>query len=144
MWLGCFCQWITDLIVLYFFFYGSTALYGLGPPRFVEVPRSHTLDTRQSVGLLWTSDRPSQRPLPNNTQHSQETDIHTPGGIRTHDPSKRAAEDPRLRPHSHWDRPLHSTPLQINSHFIFNSCRHHSVCVFLLLLLRTCKLTRFC
>jgi hypothetical protein len=24
--------------------------------------------------------------------------------IRTHDPSKRAAEDPRLRPHGHWDR----------------------------------------
>jgi hypothetical protein len=27
-----------------------------------------------------------------------------PGRIRTHDPSKRAAEDPRLRPHCHWDR----------------------------------------
>jgi hypothetical protein len=26
----------------------------------------------------------SQRPLPDNTQHSQETDIHYPGGIRTH------------------------------------------------------------
>jgi hypothetical protein len=25
-------------------------------------------------------------------------------GIRTHDPSKRAVEDPRLRPHGHWDR----------------------------------------
>jgi hypothetical protein len=25
-------------------------------------------------------------------------------GVRTHDPSKRAAEDPRLRPHGHWDR----------------------------------------
>jgi hypothetical protein len=32
------------------------------------------------------------------------TNIHAPGGIRTHDPSKRAAEDPRLRPHGHWDR----------------------------------------
>jgi hypothetical protein len=30
--------------------------------------------------------------------------IHAPGGIRIHDPSKRAAEDPRPRPHSHWDR----------------------------------------
>jgi hypothetical protein len=28
----------------------------------------------------------------------------TSGGIRTHDPSKRAAEDPRLRSHGHWDR----------------------------------------
>jgi hypothetical protein len=31
-------------------------------------------------------------------QHN--TNIHAPGGIRTHDPSKRAAVDPRLRPHS--------------------------------------------
>jgi hypothetical protein len=38
------------------------------------------------------------------TQHSQETDIHAPGGIQAHDPSKRAAEDPRLRPHGHWER----------------------------------------
>jgi hypothetical protein len=30
------------------------------------------------------------------------TNIHAPGGIRTHDPSKRAAEDPRLRPRGHW------------------------------------------
>jgi hypothetical protein len=29
------------------------------------------------------------------------TNIHAPGGIRTHDPSKRAAEDPRLRPRGH-------------------------------------------
>jgi len=27
---------------------------------------------------------PSQRLLPDNTHHSQETDIHAPGGIRTH------------------------------------------------------------
>jgi hypothetical protein len=33
------------------------------------------------------------------------TDIHDTGGIRTHDPSKRAAEDPHLRPHGYWDRP---------------------------------------
>jgi hypothetical protein len=45
----------------------------------------------------------SQRPLPDNTQHSQQTDIHVPGGIRTHNPSKRAAADPRLRPRGYWD-----------------------------------------
>ena len=27
----------------------------------------------------------SQRPLPDNTRHSQQTNIHAPGGIRTHD-----------------------------------------------------------
>jgi hypothetical protein len=46
----------------------------------------------------------SQRPLPDNTQHSQETDIHAPGGIRTCNPSKRAAADPLLRPRGHWDQ----------------------------------------
>ena len=33
----------------------------------------------------------SQRPLPDNTRHSQQTNIHAPGGIRTHDLSRRAA-----------------------------------------------------
>ena len=33
----------------------------------------------------------SQRPLPDNTRHSQQTNIHAPGGIRTQDLSRRAA-----------------------------------------------------
>ena len=39
------------------------------------------------------------------TTHSnhEETDIHS-RGIRTRNPSKRAAADPRLRPRGHWDR----------------------------------------
>jgi hypothetical protein len=48
--------------------------------------------------------RPSQRPLPDNTQHSQETDIHAPAGIRTHNASKRTDVDPRLRPRCYWGR----------------------------------------
>ena len=46
----------------------------------------------------------SQRPLPNNTQHSQQRDIHAPGGIRTHNLSRRAAADRRLRPRGFCDR----------------------------------------
>ena len=46
----------------------------------------------------------SQRPLPDNTQHSQQTYVHTLGGIRTHDLSTRAAADLCLRPRGHWDR----------------------------------------
>jgi len=46
----------------------------------------------------------SQRPLPDNTQHSQQTNIHVPGGTGTHDLSRRAVTDPRLRPRGHWDR----------------------------------------
>ena len=49
---------------------------------------------------------PSQRPLPDNTQHSQQTNIHALGVIRTHDRSRRAAEDLCLRPRGHWDRLL--------------------------------------
>jgi hypothetical protein len=37
-------------------------------------------------------------------QHSQHTNIHAPGGIRTYDLSRRAAVDLRLRPRGHWDR----------------------------------------
>jgi len=46
---------------------------------------------------------PTQRPLRDNTQHSQETDIPAPGGVRTHNPSKREAANPRLRPRGHED-----------------------------------------
>jgi hypothetical protein len=35
------------------------------------------------------------------------TNIPALGGIRTYNPSKRAAVDPRLRPHGQWDRPFY-------------------------------------
>jgi hypothetical protein len=47
---------------------------------------------------------PSQRPLPDNTNAVQETNIHAPGGIRTHDLSKPSAAVLRPRPRRHWDR----------------------------------------
>ena len=46
---------------------------------------------------------PTQTPLLDNTQPSQQTHIHAPGGIRTRNPSKREAADPRLRPRGHRD-----------------------------------------
>jgi len=64
----------------------------------IEDSRTHS-DTPHSVGILWTSDQPVAE-----TSTSQETDIHAPGGIRTHNPSKRAAADTRLRQRGHWDR----------------------------------------
>jgi hypothetical protein len=70
----------------------------------VEVSRSHS-DTPHSLGLLWTVIGPSQRLLPDNTQHLQETDIHDPGGIRTLKPSKRGVGDPRRKPRGDWGRP---------------------------------------
>ena len=46
----------------------------------------------------------SKRLLPDKTQHSQQTDIHAPGGIRDHNPIKRVTTDPSLRPRDHRDR----------------------------------------
>jgi hypothetical protein len=73
----------------------------------VEVVYFHLITLRhtlKSVGLLWTRAGPSQRPTPDNTNTVQETNIHAPSGIPTHDPSKRSAADLRLRPRGHWDR----------------------------------------
>jgi hypothetical protein len=47
---------------------------------------------------------PSQRPLPDNIQHSQEIDFHPTGRIRTRNPSKRVEADLRLRPRVHRNR----------------------------------------
>ena len=68
--------------------------------RFLDHNQWHTTvgsSYKQGIG-------PSHRPLPQNTQHSQETDIHAPGGIRTNNTNKRSAADPRLRPLCHWDQ----------------------------------------
>jgi len=55
----------------------------------------------QSVSLVTphSSGRgisPTQRLIPDSTQHSQETDMHIPSGIWIHNPRKRAASDPQL------------------------------------------------
>jgi len=70
---------------------------------FVKVSRSYS-DTPHSVGLLWVSDQPCARNSTCLQQHSQETGNHYTSGIRTRNPSKRTAADPRLRPCNKWDR----------------------------------------
>jgi hypothetical protein len=53
-------------------------------------------ETAQSVGLVWTSD---QRDVEISTWQNitlTKTNIHATGGIRTRNPRKRAAVDPRL------------------------------------------------
>jgi hypothetical protein len=76
---------------------------GYGLP-IIEVSRSHitTQHSRQdSSGRVISS---LQRHLPDDTQHSQQTNIHDPGGIQTHNLSRQAAAHLRLRPLGHWDR----------------------------------------
>jgi len=74
----------------------------------LDVSRSHTTthhSRQDSTGLVISS---SQRPLPDNTQHSRQTNFHAAGGIRTQDLSRRAAAHLRLRPRGHWDRLIKS------------------------------------
>jgi len=73
----------------------------------------------------------SQKPLPDNTQHSPQTDIHAPGGIRTHDLSRRAAADLPLRPRGHWDWQdiMYICKLLCRSLCIYASCCNYIVLI---------------
>jgi len=46
----------------------------------------------------------SQRPVPEETQRSQQTDIHAPDVIRTHNLNRGAAAKLPLRPRGQWHR----------------------------------------
>ena len=67
-----------------------------------EVSRSHTTTHHNRKDSSGWEISPSQRPLPVNTQHSQQTDIHAAGGIRTHNFRRRTVADLRLRPRGHF------------------------------------------
>jgi len=88
-----------------FSFPWSRARNGSRPPRYRDVnitlDYTHHTSSRRVIS-------PTQRPLLNHTQHSQETDTHAPGGIRSHNTKKREGANSRLRPHCHWDRPRFS------------------------------------
>ena len=101
---------------------------------FHEVSRLHTThhSRKDSSGQVISS---SQRPLPDNTQHSQQTNVHAPGGIRTHDSSRRAAADLRLRPRGHWDRH------QIHDNIKFNPTYENKMHIKFLDLTKTRKQT---
>jgi hypothetical protein len=64
-------------------------------PLIIETSRLHS-GTPHRAELLWMGDQPKQKPLPDNKQQSQETDIRAPNGIRTHNAKERAAADPRF------------------------------------------------
>ena len=87
--------------VSFFFFNGGIFLSGPRPPP--PLSRLHDHTSYEFSGRVIS---PTQRPLPDNTQHSQETDIHATSDIRTRNPSKRVAADPNLRRRGHWDRQL--------------------------------------
>jgi len=85
-----------------------------GLDRLIVKVSSLQSDTVPAVGLPWTGDQPAaQRPLPDKTQNSQQTDIHASGGIRSRNPSMRAAVDPSLRPRGHRNRQIRALLIYI-------------------------------
>jgi hypothetical protein len=98
---GCWISHQHTKYVLFIIFSGSVAQHGLWPPLSRGFLITHN-DAPQLVELLRTSD---QFVAETSTwQHTQQTNIHAPSGIWTHDHSRRAAVDLRLRSHGHWDR----------------------------------------
>ena len=97
---------LLRVYLVYFYFLwrcGPTRARASSFLRFLDHTHWMHHSRQDSSGRVISS---SQRPLPDNTQHSQQTDIHACGGIRTHNLSRRAAADLRLRPLGHWDRLL--------------------------------------
>jgi len=85
------------------FVFGTTALSEPGPHS-RSFYTTHN-DAPQSVELLWTSDQlVAQTSTWQHRQHSQQTNVHAPGGVRNHNFGRRAAADLHFRPRGHWDR----------------------------------------
>ena len=73
---------LMSYIYIYIYIYGVPIL---------DVCRSHTTTHHSRYDSSGRVISSSQRPLPDNTRHSQHTNIHAPGGIRTHDLNRQAA-----------------------------------------------------
>jgi hypothetical protein len=118
-----FCKWQLILrsarqnLIFIFLSVGLWSYSGLGL-LFDGAFRYHS-DTAHAVGLLWKSEQ-TLRPLPNNTQHSQDIDIYAQGGIRNPNPKKRMDADPRLK------RPDHRDWLLNYTHSIWRFATHSS------------------
>ena len=67
---------------------------GPGPPHYRDFTMTYRHTRWDASGQVISS-----------RQHTALIDIHAPGGIRTHNPSKQVAEDSRLRPRGHWGLP---------------------------------------
>ena len=92
-----------------------------------EVSRSHTTTHHSQQDFSGRVISSLQRPLPDNTQHSQQTNFHAPGGIQAHNPSRRAAPDLRLRPRGHLDHQVHTQDAQILGTAVQKLSRHSNL-----------------
>ena len=85
----------------------------------LEVSRTRTVTHHRRWDVSGEGIGPSQRPLSDNRQHSQQTDILAPGGVRTDNLSKRVAADPRLWPLGLWDQLCRSHSCHISPSTFF-------------------------
>ena len=94
------------------FFFGQQPPVGQGL-LIHEFSRSYTTTHHSRQDSSGRSISSSQRPPADNTQHSQQTNIHAPLGIRTHILSRWEAADLRLKPRDPWDRQFDNVLHQI-------------------------------
>jgi hypothetical protein len=74
--------------VVIFFLVVQQSCSGLGS-LIVEVSKAHKMTQSHSVGFPSLSGQSmAEASTTNNTKHSEETNIHAPGAIQTHNPSK--------------------------------------------------------
>ena len=113
------CLTVSSLFLSLFLWCNSPLGHGV---LIIKASQSHS-DIPHSVGLLWVSDQPHAET--STSQHTTlTTDIHAPSGIRIHNPSKRAAADPPLRPRGHWDRLPSAVTIQNAVFTKSNACLH--------------------
>ena len=85
----------------------------------LEVSISHTTTHQSRQDFSGRVINSSHRPLPENTQQSQQKNIHEHDGIRTHNLGRGVAADIRLRPRGYWDRLSFSIQLILKTfHYI--------------------------
>ena len=87
--------------------------------RFLDHTQWRTTFSRTPL-YEWSARRRDLYLTTHNT-HNRQIVRHVPGGIRTHDLSRRAAADLLLRPRSHWDR-LFSIHGLLNELELWNRC----------------------
>ena len=100
---GTFISFVLFTFLKSFFFKWRCDPTWVMPPRswgFLRHMQRRTTDGRTPLDE-WSSRRRDLYLTTHNTHNRQ--NIHAPGGIRTHDLSRRAAADLRLRPCGHWD-----------------------------------------
>jgi len=90
-----------NLRFLFLWRYGRTRAMASSFMRFLD----HT-QRRTRVGMTPLDEWSARRRDHNLTTHTTLTEdrFHAPGGIQTHNLSRRSATDNRLRPRGHWDR----------------------------------------